>query len=217
MRPIVLPVKSLDASKTRLGGVLEPLERAALTLAMLEDVLDVTLAMPGWETWVVSPDEAVLEVSRQRGADALVEEEPPLGEAIRQAEDEAVGRGADALAVLLPDTPLVTPAALLRALHTLGPVVLAPSADERGTNFLLRRPPTVMTARFGPDSYRRHLDEATERELPVVVVTQAELGFDVDAPNDILTVLQSARPTRTRQVLRELRIDERMSTPAAGA
>jgi 2-phospho-L-lactate guanylyltransferase len=217
MRPIVLPVKSLEASKTRLSGVLEPLERAALTLAMLEDVLDVTLAMPGWETWVVSPDEAVLEVSRQRGADTLVEEEPPLGEAIRQAEAEALGRGADALAVLLPDTPLVTPASLLRALHTLGPVVVAPSADERGTNLLLRRPPTVMTARFGPDSYRRHLEEGVERDLPVAVVTQAELAFDVDAPDDILTVLQSPRPTRTRQVLRELRIDERMSTRAAGA
>jgi 2-phospho-L-lactate guanylyltransferase len=217
MRAIVLPVKSLEASKRRLADVLEPLERAALTLAMLEDVLDVTLAMAGWETWVVSPDEAVLEVSRRRGADTLVEEEPPLGEAIRQAEAEAIGRGADALAVLLPDTPLVTPAALTRALHTLGPAVLAPSTDERGTNLLLRRPATVMPARFGPDSYRLHLRAAAERDLPVAVVREPALAFDVDAHNDILTVLQSPRHTRTREVLRELRIDERLSARAGGA
>src|SRR5262249_32447251 len=29
--------------------------RAALTLAMLEDVIDATTLLPGWETWVVSP------------------------------------------------------------------------------------------------------------------------------------------------------------------
>ena len=216
MRTIVLPVKSLEASKARLADALEPLERAALTLAMLEDVLDVTLAMPGWETWVVSPDEAVLEVSRRRGADTLVEEEPPLEEAIRQAEVEAVGRGADAMAVFLPDTPLVTPAALTRALHTLGPVVLAPSTDERGTNLLLRRPATVMPARFGPDSHRLHLRAAAERELPIAVVREPALASDVDVPDDILIVLQSPRPTRTREVLRELRVDERMSAAAGG-
>lgn len=217
MRAIVLPVKSLEDAKMRLADALAPMERAALTLAMLEDVLDVTLAMPGWQTWVVSPDEAVLEVSRRRGADILVEDEPPLGEAIKQAEAEAVGRGADALAVLLPDTPLVTPVALMRALHTLGPVVLAPSADERGTNLLLRRPPRAMPARFGPDSYRLHREAASELDLPVTVVRHPELAFDVDAPDDILTVLQSPRPTRTREVLRELRIDERMSARAGGA
>ena len=99
---------------------------------MLEDVLDAALVVPGWDTWVLSPDEAVLEVAAGRGARAITEDEPPLAAAIHQAEDEALGRGADALAVVLPDTPLVTAGALTRALHTLGPVVVAPSTDERG-------------------------------------------------------------------------------------
>ena len=210
MRAIVLPVKSLDEAKARLDPVLAPLERAALTLAMLEDVLDAALVVPGWETWVLSPDEAALEVAARRGATPVAEETPPLGEAVRQAEALAVERGLDALAVLLPDTPLVTAAALTRAVHTLGPVVLAPSADERGTNLLLRRPPAAIRARFGPDSYRRHLEEAAERDLPVAVVARPELAFDLDAPDDILTVLQSPRPTRTRGVLQDLHGDERL-------
>ena len=210
MHAIVLPVKRLEEAKARLEPVLAPLERAALTLAMLEDVLDAALAVPGWETWVLSPDEAVLEVAARRGARPISEEEPPLAEAVRQAETEATGRGANALAVLLPDTPLVTTAALTRALHTLGPVVVAPSVDERGTNLLVRRPPRVVGARFGPDSYRRHLEAAAEADLPVAVVERPELAFDLDAPDDILTVLQSPRATRTKAVLRDLRIDERM-------
>ena len=216
MHAIVLPVKSLDEAKTRLGPALSQVERAALTLAMLEDVLDAALAMPGWETWVLSPDGTVLEVAVRRGALALVEEEPPLHAAIRQAENEALGRGFDALAVLLPDTPLVTTVALTKALHTLGPVVVAPATDERGTNLLLRRPPASISARFGPDSYRRHVEAAAEAELPVSVVERAELAFDLDTPDDILTVLRSSRPTRTRAVLRELGADERVNARAAG-
>src|SRR3954467_12319329 len=117
------------------------MERAALTLAMLEDVLDAALTVPGWETWVISPDESVLEVAAIRGAVTLVEDEPPLGQAIRQVEDEAEARGADALAVLLPDTPLVTTAVLTRTVHTLGPVVIAPAAGEGGEKLLLPPPP----------------------------------------------------------------------------
>ena len=75
VRVMVLPVKRLEDAKIRLGSVLAPLERAALTLAMLEDVLDAALVVPGWETWVLSPDEAVLEVAAGRGARAITEDE----------------------------------------------------------------------------------------------------------------------------------------------
>lgn len=216
MRAIVLPVKSLDETKARLRSVLAPMERAALTLAMLEDVLDAALMVPGWETWVISPDESVLEVAAIRGAVTLIEDEPPLGQAIRQVEDEAEARGADALAVLLPDTPLVTTAVLTRTVHTLGPVVIAPAADERGTNLLLRRPPTAIAAHFGPDSFRRHVEAAAEADLPLAVTERPELAFDLDAPDDILTVLRSSRPTRTRAVLQDLGADERLDTRASG-
>ena len=214
MRAIVLPVKSLDESKTRLAPVLAPLERAALTLAMLEDVIDVTLLLPGWETWVISPDEAVLEVAARRGVTAVPEERPPLAAAIRQTEDEALARGASALAVLLPDTPLVTVAALTRAVHTLGPVVVAPARDETGTNLLLRRPPTAITSSFGRDSYRKHMESAAEADVPIAVVQQPELAFDVDLPDDILTVVNARRAGRSRQILRELDLSGRLGATA---
>jgi len=216
VRAIVLPVKSLDEAKGRLSPVLSAIERAALTLAMLEDVLDVTLDMPGWATWVVSPDETVLEVAAGRGAEPITEEHPPLSSALHQAEQEALDRGLGALAVLLPDTPLLTPVTLTRALHTLGPVVLGPSLDGSGTNLLLRRPPGTIASRFGPDSYRRHLQTAAEAEVPVSVVEHRDLGFDLDHPDDILTVLKARRPGRTREVLRELDLQQRPTVGADG-
>jgi 2-phospho-L-lactate guanylyltransferase len=214
VRAIVLPVKALDEAKSRLASVLAPLERAALTLAMLEDVIDATLLLPGWETWVVSPDEAVLEVAAARGVTPMSEDHPPLAAAIRQAEEEARARGLNALAVLLPDTPLVTAAALTRAVHTLGPVVVAPARDGSGTNLLLRRPPAAIASRFGRDSYRKHLEAAAQSDLPIAVVEQPELAFDLDLPDDILAVLNARRAGRSRQVLRDLDLAGRLGAAA---
>jgi 2-phospho-L-lactate guanylyltransferase len=205
-------VKSLGDAKSRLEPVLEPIERASLTLAMLEDVMDATQALPGWETWVISPDEGVLELVMQRGAHAIAEDKPPLGNAIRQVDEEAAARQVETLAVLLPDTPLVTVDALTRALHTLGPVVIAPSVDEGGTNLLIRRPPTAVGAHFGTDSYRRHLEAAAEAGLPTSIVHREELAFDLDLPGDILTVLETRRPGRTLTVCRELDLGSRIAT-----
>jgi 2-phospho-L-lactate/phosphoenolpyruvate guanylyltransferase len=214
MRIVAIPVKALAKAKSRLAPELTPLERGALTLAMLEDVLDATLAVAGWDTWVVSPDEAVLEIAARRGASAIPEEKGPLSQAIRQAELLAKERDADALAVLPGDLPLLTADALTGALHTLGTVVIAPSADRNGTNLLLRRPPRAIQARFGPDSYQRHLALAQTKGLPVSTVERRELAFDLDHPGDILTLLASGRSGRTSDVCRDMDLGQRLTMHA---
>ncbi|HEY7660483.1 MAG TPA: 2-phospho-L-lactate guanylyltransferase [Actinomycetota bacterium] len=210
MRVLAIPVKSLTRAKTRLSPALSGLERGALTLAMLEDVLDAALLLPGWQTWVVSPDEVALEVAAARGARALAEEKPPLANAIRQVEILAKDEGASALAVLPADVPLVTPETLHAALRTLGAVVLVRSADGLGTSLLLRRPPRAIPARFGPDSFRRHQELAAARGLPVSEVELRELSFDVDHPGDILTLLAEGRRGRTRDVCLEMDLGARL-------
>jgi len=211
VRAIAVPVKSLASAKSRLSSLLTPLERGALALAMYEDVLDATLAVDGWETWVISPDESVLEIALGRGALGISEERPSLRSAMDQIEAEAAARSTEALAILHADTPFVTSRALTATLHTLGPVVIAPSADERGTNLLLRRPPGAIPSRFGSDSFRRHLETAAERGLPTAVVEREELSFDLDEPGDILTVLEARRPCRTLDVCRDMDLAGRLA------
>jgi 2-phospho-L-lactate/phosphoenolpyruvate guanylyltransferase len=210
MRVVAVPVKSLSRAKTRLSPALTGLERGALTLAMLEDVLDAALSVPGWETWVVSPDEVALEIAAGRGARPIAEAKPPLANAIRQVEAKAKEEGANALAVLPADVPLVTVDTLHEALRTLGAVVLARSADGSGTSLLLRRPPRAIPARFGPDSFRRHVELAQARGLPVSIVERRELSFDVDRPDDILTLLADGRRGRTREVCLQMDLGARL-------
>lgn len=216
MHVVAVPVKALARAKRRLAAVTSPLERGAIALAMLEDVLDATLAVHPWETWVISPDEVVLEVAAGRGARPVPEEKGPLGAAIRQVEHLAIDREVDALAIVPGDLPLLTTEALAGALRTVGPVVVAPASAGAGTNLLLRRPPRAISARFGRDSFARHLEAAAARGLPVSIVRDDALGFDLDEPGDILGVLDAADGGRTRRVLAEMevasRIDRAMET-----
>jgi 2-phospho-L-lactate guanylyltransferase len=209
MRVIAVPVKSLERAKGRLSGVMAPLERAALTLAMLEDVLDACMAQAGWQTWVVSPDEAVLEVSARRRARPLPEEDPGLLAALHQVEEEVAG--ADALAVVLGDLPLLNAEALAGLLRTLGPVVAAPSDSDGGTNVLLRRPPLMIPARFGTDSFRKHREAADFRDLPFAVVRAPELAFDLDRPEDVPVLISSPGRSRTQAACLEMGLADRLS------
>jgi 2-phospho-L-lactate guanylyltransferase len=212
MRVIAVPVKSLERAKGRLVAELTALERAALTLAMLEDVLDACMAIPGWQTWVISPDEAVLEVAARRRARPVVEEVPGLRSAVRQVGEEA--SGADALAVVLGDLPLLTAAALGRVLQTIGPVVAAPSESDGGTNVLLRRPPGIIPTRYGTDSFRKHVEAAEFRGVPVAAVRSPELGFDLDRAEDIPVLLAAGGRSRTRAACLEMGLPGRLSVGA---
>src|SRR6266545_5364382 len=141
MRVLAVPVKSLERAKSRLASLLSAPERAALSLVMFEDVLDACLAQSEWDTWVVSHDEAVLEVGARKGARPIVETGTSLLEAIQQIEGEITphSHSANELGVVLADLPMVTAEALASALFLGGHVgvVGAPAASDGGTNLLL--------------------------------------------------------------------------------
>src|SRR5947207_2283235 len=71
MQVLAVPVKSLDRAKGRLSPVLGPDERARLTVAMLEDVLDAATAQTGWEVWVLCEDQPIFEAATSRGLRAV--------------------------------------------------------------------------------------------------------------------------------------------------
>ncbi len=209
MRVLAVPVASLDRAKTRLASLLSPLERAALTLAMLEDVLDAALAQPAWDVWVVSPDEAALEVSARRGARAFPETSGSLLGAIRGVEAQ-LPRKSDELAILLADLPNVTPEALERALTLAASVVAAPATSDGGTNLLVRRPPPVIAARFGRESFGKHRWAARRAGVSFEQIRSPELSFDLDRPQDVAALLASGSGGRTLAACHELDLAARL-------
>jgi 2-phospho-L-lactate/phosphoenolpyruvate guanylyltransferase len=216
MRVLAVPVKSLERAKSRLAPLLSPAERAALSLVMLEDVLDACLVQDGWEAWVVSRDEAVLEIGVRRGARPLPEKGGSLLEAVRQMEAEVAGRSTE-LAVVLADLPLITGEALASALASgrRAEVVAAPAGSDGGTNLLVRRPPSVIPARFGRSSFAKHRWAARRARVAFEEIRVPELAFDLDRPRDLARVLAEGGAQRTRSACLEMGLPERLRVPAS--
>lgn len=212
MQIIAVPVKELEASKSRLAPVLSQAERAVLSLAMFEDVLDACQAQAGWDVWVISRAEAVLEQAGRRGARPVAERGRTLLQAVRQVEAAVPGRWTR-LAVLLADLPLLTPGALAAALSlsTGGLVVAAPAASDAGTNLLVRRPPSAIPARFGPSSFARHRAEAARHKIPFREAPVPEIAFDLDRPSDLARLIDERRPSRTLTACLEMGLAARLA------
>jgi 2-phospho-L-lactate guanylyltransferase len=199
-----VPVKRLAQAKRRLRGVLSDEQRREFVLAMLDDVLRLTLDHPAIDlTAVVSADEHVLDFASRLGAQSI--HEPPgvrgLNAALAFAADALARQGATGLLVLPADIPLATPADIQAVLTAWqkAPLALCPSRSG-GTGALALRPPDAIAFHFGPRSFAAHRRAAADRGLPVAVVDRASLAQDIDRPDDLHAVLAGPR-SRSREAL----------------
>jgi 2-phospho-L-lactate guanylyltransferase len=175
---IVVPVSGSDP-KTRLSPVLTPDERREFTEAMLADIVDA-VAGAGHEPDVVATApldcDAPVTVD-DRGLDALV----------NGLLASAVTDGGDALAVVMADLPLATPASIERLLAPDADVVLAPGLGG-GTNAFVSRHPEFRVDYHGA-SIRDHRRIARDVGAETVEVDSRRLATDIDEPDDLAEVL----------------------------
>ena len=185
---LIVPVKPLGEAKSRLHTALDAVQRAHLSRVLLEKTL-ATVRMVHFLAGVivVSRDRDVLDRTREIGMVPLAETERSLNQALEQARDEAIRRGAGAVLVLPSDLPLLT-ADDLQTLYVAGRtrsnVVIAPSRDG-GTNALLLQPPACIKFCFGIGSFSAHRAAAARAGLHCSVIRSPTLAFDVDSPHDL--------------------------------
>jgi 2-phospho-L-lactate guanylyltransferase len=210
----IVPVKSLALAKSRLSEMLDPSERRALALAMLEDVLRLLQATPVVSRFgVVSRDTSVLRVAQQMGADRLSDQSTDLNGALTQAASQYTQAGARALLILHADLPLATPDELGRMaakLATPNDIALAPARDA-GTNALACITPHPIPFLFGGHSLERHVHAAREQRLTPHLVRSRGLERDIDRPEDLIWLLETPGQTNAQQFVRQLGILERVA------
>jgi 2-phospho-L-lactate/phosphoenolpyruvate guanylyltransferase len=209
----IVPVKPLHLAKGRLSAVLNASERRALVLAMLGDVLAAlrATAVVG-ETIVVSRDSEVLALAARLGTAALLERAEGLNLAYAQAAAFAGRSGAAALLALPADLPLIASdeiAGLVAAAEEAG-VALVPSRDG-GTNALYRPIDSSLPFLFGSGSLARHLGAARERGITARLFRAPGLEHDIDQPDDLLLLADTAGETAAQQLVRELCVEARLA------
>lgn len=187
---VVIPVRTLEGGKSRLGAVLDPEERYELVAMLLREIAATALATPGVaEVLVVSPDPEVLEIAVEAGARPILQTSRGLNPALVEARAAA---SASRLLIVPGDLSAVTAAdlaAMLAAGDAAGTpsVVLAPDRHGRGTNALLLDPHDAIEPAFGGGSREGHAWLARRAGVPYVEVTgRPGLEHDLDMPEDLL-------------------------------
>lgn len=202
----IVPVRVLSAAKTRLGRVLNKKQRAALSLAMLLDVLDALRRTKEVGSIVlVTRDINAARLGMAKRARVLSEGRPHgLNPALRTGIRFAEREGAERVLIVPADVPLAKPEDFRRILRAgrKTSALIVPSYDGGGTNALLLRPPSIMPVSYGRNSFKRHCRLARKKGLRPRILKAWSLQLDVDTPFDLRRVRLAAGNTRCQKLLR---------------
>ena len=180
---VVIPIRSFDAGKSRLGARLDPVRRADLLQAMAENVVAAAGTMP---VAVLSNAREVRSWAATLGLTVL-DDPGTLDLAAAAGLGWAAAAGFGRVVVAHADLPLAVSLAPV-ATDGLRPIVTAvPCHRDDGTPVLsLPTSATGFVFAYGPGSFRRHAAAARAAGLAFRVRRDARLGRDVDAPEDLV-------------------------------
>lgn len=195
---VVVPFRSFEGGKSRLGDVLPPPARRQLCEAMLARTLEIAAGFP--EVVVVSDDAAVEAFIRERGHRAAFLLAPERGN-LNAALAHASRLIADRAPMIVLPTDLVCLDA--RTLHGVAAdparLTIAPDRSEDGTNLLAIPARAVRSFRFefGPGSFARHVAGAIAIDEPPQILRSPRIAFDLDGPVDLRLAAEAQCPVVT--------------------
>lgn len=179
---VVIPIRGFTDGKTRLSPRLSRPQRAHLVEEMATRVVRACDDLP---VVIVSSAPEVGAWARSLGLGVL--DDPG-------SLDEAAALGVRWARSQMYSRVVIAHADLPRA-RTLRPVLtsytdeglIAVIGHRDGGSPVLSIPTTTgFTFAYGPGSLRRHIHEALRLHLPVRLLQDDELGFDLDTPDDLL-------------------------------
>jgi 2-phospho-L-lactate/phosphoenolpyruvate guanylyltransferase len=196
---VVIPIRSFEAGKSRLGTQIDAVRRADLLRAMAENVVAAAGPMP---VAVVSNAAEVRRWAADLGL-ALLDDPGTLDLAAAAGLGWAAASGFGRVIVAHADLPLATSLAPVATDGSRPIVTAVPCHRDDGTPVLSL--PTAATGfifTYGPGSFRRHAAAARAAGLAFRVRRDGHLGRDVDAPEDLVGLpLPIGAAQRLRAVL----------------
>lgn len=201
----VVPVKCLRISKTRLAPVLDRVQRARVTLAMVHDVLAQLMQVKNLAgVGVLSSDERVQQLARQLNVRVWSGQADALNSGLQAVANQLA---ADGFGIMV--APCDLPSARAQDYRQLlcghgGGVTLVEATADGGTNALLRDAGVNLSFHFGPGSFAAHKQEAKSLGISLNVAEQPRMERDIDRPEDLRWLLASDHDCRTRDYLRQV-------------
>jgi 2-phospho-L-lactate guanylyltransferase len=176
---VLVPIKAFAQAKVRLAPALDAAARAALAEAMAGQVLMAAASLP---VAVVCDDPGVAAWARAHGALVVWEPGRGLNGAVEAGVAHLAEAGVERVIVAHGDLPLAHD---LAELGRAKGITLVPDRRDDGTNVICLPATAPFRFAYGPGSFSRHRAEAERLGLPMTIVRDARLAFDVDVPADL--------------------------------
>ena len=177
---VLIPIKAFDSAKVRLASVLNQTERADLSRSLAEGVIR---SCSGARVWVICEDEEVAEWARTLGAQVIRNPQAGLNEAAKFGVGALAEFGIEKLIVTHAD--LINPEGITNLFEHDG-IVLVPDRHNEGTNIIGLPTHIDFSFQYGLESFDKHKTEAQRFPLPLTIIQNSHLGFDMDNPDDLL-------------------------------
>ena len=175
---VLVPIRSFDDGKSRLTAALDPEQRRRLTMRMATRVVAAAHDLP---VRVVTDDAGVVAWAHEQRVGVLRVDEKGLNPSVTAAVADAAGAGFERAIVAHADLPAAHD---LRVVDRVG-VCIAPDRVRDGSNVMCVPTSAPFVFAYGPGSFRRHCAEAERLGLPLSVVDDDSLAWDVDDPADL--------------------------------
>ena len=189
---VVVPMKPLSESKTRLSDHLDSEERAELSAVMLASVLGTLRDSRVSGTVVVGGDERVQAIAEDHNATWSPDRYNDLNLAVNGAFKRIWDSGG-AAAYIPGDLPLLTDSDVLGLVelvsHTNG-ITICPAHDG-GTNALVVPADLEFTPKLGSESHRKHIGLAMALSIEFREFWTPGFELDVDTVTDLRQCLDS--------------------------
>jgi 2-phospho-L-lactate/phosphoenolpyruvate guanylyltransferase len=188
----ILPVKSPRNAKQRLKDYLAAEEREMLARLLFRQTLAALCEAQGIDRVVVATSDSEIAGHARDSGVLVFDEHEQVSHSVSAdaACQRAMELGAKTAMLVPIDVPRVTSADFSRLAAAARPgLIVVPSADGTGTNALVRTPPDVIGSRFGPGSFRAHMDQAMAKGVFAEALHLPGLMFDIDTPEDVAELL----------------------------
>jgi len=199
----LVPLRAPGEGKSRLADVLDPQQRAALSVAMLGDVTAALAAAGLTDIVVVAGGTAAAMAGRDLGLEVLIDPDGCGGlDQALSAASRRIGTQRHTL-VVAADLPRLRPVDVRAVLEPDAEVVIAPTAAG-GTGALLRRPAAVIGTAYGPGSALAHRALAIAAQARTACVDRDGIHHDVDTFTDLVALTEVELGPATAAVLPHL-------------
>ena len=201
--PVILPLKYVNVSKSRLGSILGE-NKTCLVIALIEDMISLLKKFPEIEIYLLTKKENMTLIPQNLGIEIIFEDEEDLNKALEKGIN--ILKEKEKKVLILPiDLPFINEKDikdLIRLSKTPGGVISPSNRD--GTSAILLPLDKKFKLNFGEKSFQKHFSEFMKKKIPVQIHYSESLYYDLDTEEDIMRVLTIKPKNKTYFFLKNI-------------